>query len=150
MSSEKARTGWYYREENPPDDNAYFENMSRIVFKASLNWQFVEDRWSAFREAFHNFDIHIISDFDEEDIQYLMSNTKIIRSRARIEAVLFNAMFFQKIIDEYGSFRNYIDNLDKSDNYNFAKLELSNKFARLTEETAAIFLYSVGEDVSWS
>lgn len=40
MSSEKARTGWMYRETEPPNDDSYFENMSRIVLKAILNWQF--------------------------------------------------------------------------------------------------------------
>jgi 3-methyladenine DNA glycosylase Tag len=147
MSSEEARTGWHYRDKDPPNDNAYFENMSRIVFKASMNWQFIEDRWEAFRKAFHDFDINIVSDFDEEDIQELMTNKGIIKSRARIEATLYNAIIFQKIIEEYGSFRNFIDQLDKSENYRYAKKELCNRFERLTDETTAIFLYSIGEDI---
>ncbi len=147
MSSEEARTGWHYREKDPPNDDAYFENMSRITFKASLNWQFIEDRWSAFRKAFHNFNIGIVSDFDEEDIEELMSNTKIIRSRARIEATLYNAIIFQKIIEEHGSFRDYLDSLDKSEDYKYTKEELCRKFERLTDETSTIFLYSVGEDI---
>lgn len=147
MSNEDAKTKWYYRDKDPPDDNAYFENISRIVLKGSLNWQFIEDRWIAFRKAFANFDIDIVADYDEEDIEMLMMNKGIIRSRARIEATLFNAIIFQKIIAEYDSFRNYLDHLDKLENYRYAKEELSNKFERINEETAAIFLYSVGEDI---
>ena len=147
MSSEKAKTGWHYRNYEPPDDNAYFENMSRIVFKASMNWQFIEDRWKAFKEAFYDFDINIVSDFDEEDIEDLMNNKEIIKSRGRIEATLYNAIIFQKIVEEYGSFRNFVDQLDKSENYRYAKQEICNRFERLTDETSAIFLYSIGEDI---
>jgi len=147
MSLEEARTGWFYREQLPPNDNEYFENMTRIVFKASLNWQFIADRWVAFTKAFENFDINIVSSFDPEDIEILMSNKGIIKSRSRIEATVVNAMIFQEIRDEYGSFRNYMDNLDIIDNYRTAVKELVNRFERLTEKTAAIFLYSVGENI---
>ncbi len=147
MSSEEAKTGWHYRDRDPPDDNAYFENMSRIVFKASMNWYFIEDRWKAFQKAFYEFDIDIVSDFDEEDIEELMVNKGIIKSRSRIEATLFNAIVFQKIVEEYGSFRDFLDQLDKSENYRYAKEELCNRFERLTDETSAIFLFSIGEDI---
>lgn len=150
MTSEEAKTGWHFRDKDPPNDDAYFNNMSRIVFKGSMNWQFVEDRWSAFKEAFHNFNIELVSDFDEEDIEELMSNKGIIKSRARIEATLYNAIIFQKIIEEYGSFRNFLDQLDKSENYRYAKEELCERFERLTDSTAGIFLFSVGEDISLS
>ena len=147
MLSEDAKTKWHYRDKDPPDDHVYFENMSRIVLKGSLNWQFIEDRWLAFREAFYNFNIDLVSDFDEEDIEMLMTNTKIIRSRERIEATMYNAMMFQKIIEEFDSFENYLDNLDKSKNYRYAKEELASKFEKINEKTAAIFLYSIGENI---
>ena len=124
--------------------------MSRIILKGSLNWQFIEDRWKAFRRAFEDFNIDTVSDFDEEDLEILMSNTKIIRSRARIEAVLYNAIVFQEIIQEFGSFRNFIDNLDTTDNYIIARQELSRRFERINEDTAAIFLYSIGENIELS
>lgn len=148
MSSEDAKTYWHYRDRDPPNDDAYFENMARIILKGSLNWQFIEDRWLAFRQALYNFSIELVSDFNEEDIEMLMINNKIIRSRSRIEATLYNAMMFQKIIKEYDSFGNYLDNLNKSDNYRFAKEELTNTFERLNDKTAAIFLYSVGENIT--
>ena len=147
MSQDDAKTGWFYRDKLPPDDNAYFENMTRIVFKASLNWQFIADRWGAFTEAFYNFDIDIVSDFDPEDIEILMGNKGIIKSKPRIEATVINAMIFQEIKEEYGSFRNYLDHLDITDNYRNAIKELVGRFERLTESAAAIFLYSVGENI---
>ncbi len=147
MQKDNAKTGWFYRDQLPPNDNAYFENMSRIILKGSLNWQFIEDRWKASRKAFENFDIDIVSDFDPEDIDMLMSNKGIIKSRSRIEAIIVNAMIFQGIRKEYGSFRNYLDQLDITDNYSLAIKELVRKFEKLSESIAAIFLYSVGENI---
>ncbi len=35
---------WMYRNEMPPDDDAYFENMARVVFMAGLSWKTVDKK----------------------------------------------------------------------------------------------------------
>ncbi len=147
MSKENARTGWFFRNGEPPDDNAYFENMSRAVFQAGLSWQMIADKWPAFKEAFKNFNIEEVSNFDEEDIEKLLSDKSIIRNRAKIEAVIVNAMGFMKIKEEFESFRNFIDNLDKSENYKYVKKELGKRFSRMGPKSAMIYLYSIGENI---
>ncbi|MHA2358035.1 MAG: DNA-3-methyladenine glycosylase I [Candidatus Heimdallarchaeaceae archaeon] len=147
MPEDNARTGWFFRDEPPSDDNAYFENMSRTVFQAGLSWQMIADKWPAFKKAFKDFKIEEVSDFDEEDIERLLSNADIIRNRAKIEATIVNAIAFQKIQEEFESFRNFMDNQDKSENYKFVKKELSKRFARMGPKTAMIFLYSIGENI---
>jgi len=147
MPENNPRTGWFYRDELPPDDNAYFENMSRTVFQAGLSWQLIADKWSDFKVAFKDFKIDQVSDFNDEDIVELLSNTRIIRNRAKIEAVLVNAIVFTRIQEEYGSFRDYLDTLDKSENYRLVIRELSKKFSRMGPKSATIFLWSIGEDV---
>jgi DNA-3-methyladenine glycosylase I len=146
MNEENPRTGWFYRDELPPDDNAYFENMSRAVFQAGLSWQLIADKWPDFKVAFQDFNINKVSDFDEEDIEELLSNKRIIRNRAKIEAVLVNAIVFTKIQEDYGSFRDYLDTLDKSENYRFVIKEFKKKFSRMGPKSSAIFLWSIGED----
>ncbi|MBY9000088.1 MAG: DNA-3-methyladenine glycosylase I, partial [Candidatus Heimdallarchaeota archaeon] len=141
------RTGWFYRDELPPDDDAYFENMARTVFQAGLSWQLIADKWSDFKIAFKDFKIDSVVDLDEEDIEELLSNSRIIRNRAKIESVLVNAIAFSNVQEEYGSFRNFMDNLDKSDNYRYARKELSKKFSRMGPKSAMIFLWSIGEDI---
>ncbi len=147
MSKENARTGWFFREDEPPNDDAYFENMSRAVFQAGLSWQMIADKWLAFRKAFKDFDIEEVSNFDEEDIERLLLDKSIIRNRSKIEAVIVNAMAFMKIKEEFESFRNYIDNLDKSENYKFVKKELGKRFSRMGPKSAKIYLYSIGENI---
>jgi DNA-3-methyladenine glycosylase I len=146
MAENNPRTGWFYRDELPPDD-AYFENMSRTVFQAGLSWQLIADKWNDFKAAFKDFKIAQVRDFDDEDIEVLISNPRIIRNRAKIEAVLVNAIVFARIQEEYGSFQDYLDTLDKSENYRLVIRELSKKFSRMGPKSATIFLWSIGEDV---
>ncbi|MHA1552358.1 MAG: DNA-3-methyladenine glycosylase I [Candidatus Heimdallarchaeaceae archaeon] len=147
MTEDNPRTGWFYRDELPPDDNAYFENMARAVFQAGLSWKLIADKWNDFKVAFKNFEIDKVSNFDEEDIEELLSNARIIRNRAKIESVLVNAIAFAGIQEEYGSFRDYLDTLDKSENYRFVVKEFKKKFSRMGPKSATIFLWSIGEDV---
>ena len=147
MPEGNARTGWFYSDEMPPDDNAYYENMARCVFQAGLSWQMIADKWPEFKKAFKNFDIKTVSDFDEQDIEGLLSNKNIIRNRAKIEATIANAIAFQEVIEEFESFRNYIDNLDKSENYKFVKKDLAKRFERMGPKTSMVFLFSIGEDI---
>jgi len=147
MATENSRTGWFFRDGEPPNDNAYFENMTRCVFQAGLTWKLIADRWPNFKKAFKNFDIETVADFDEEDIEKLLSDSSILRNRAKIEATLINAIEFVKIKEEFGTFRDYMDNLDKSENYRYVKKELSKRFSRMGPKSAMVFLYSIGEDI---
>ena len=147
MTEENSRTGWFFRDGEPPNDNAYFENMTRCVFQAGLTWKLISDRWSNFTKAFKDFNIEVVADYDEEDIERLLSDSGILRNRAKIEATIVNAIVFLKIKEEFGSFRDFMDSLDKSENYKFVKKELAKRFSRMGPKSAMVFLYSIGEDI---
>lgn len=138
---------WMYRNKRPANDDAYFETMSRVIFLAGLNWRMIDRKWPNFKEAFMNFSIDKVAKFGEKDIQRLVSNTGIVRNRAKILAVINNAKQFQRTKEEYGSFERFIDSLDKSENYAFVIKELGKQFSRIGSSSARIFLYSVGEDI---
>ncbi len=147
MPGENVLTGWFFRDTEPPNDNSYYENMTRCVFQAGLSWQLISDRWPNFKEAFKNFNIEEVSKFDEDDIGRLLQDSGIIRNRAKIEAAIINAIVFSEIQEEYGSFRDFMDNLDTSENYKLVKKELSKRFERMGPKTSMIFLYSIGENI---
>ena len=138
---------WMYREKRPPSDDAYFENMTRVIFQAGLSWKMINKKWPNFKKAFKNFSIDKVSKFDDDDLARLMADKGIVRNRSKIEATLNNAKEFQKIKEEFGSFQSYLDGLDKSQNYALVIKELGKKFRRLGPSSARIFLYSVGENV---
>lgn len=139
-----------YRDKRPQNDDAYFENMSRVIFLAGLSWKMIEDKWPNFKRAFVNFAVGKVAEFGEKDIQRLISDTSIVRNRAKIIATVNNAKQFRNIKNEYGSFQQYLDSLNKSNNYASAIKELGKKFNRIGPSSARIFLYSVGEDIRHS
>lgn len=139
---------WFYKTgTHPPSDDAYFENMTRVIFQAGLSWGLIEKKWPNFQRAFENFSINKIARFGDVDVKRLMANEGIVRNRKKILATIHNAQQFQKIEKGLGSLQAYIDTLDKSDNYGLAIKEISKKFKHLGPSSARIFLYSVGEDI---
>ena len=137
---------WMYRDQRP-DDEGYFENLTRVIFQAGLNWKVIDNKWSDFKRAFRSFDIDKVAKFGSKEIERLMIDTGIVRNKAKIIATIENSKQFQKIRKEFGSFQGWLDTLDKSDNYALIVKELQKTFSRIGPSTAQIFLYSVGEDI---
>ncbi|UCH32261.1 MAG: DNA-3-methyladenine glycosylase I [Candidatus Bathyarchaeota archaeon] len=146
MSQQWSPPDWMYRK-GRPGNAGYFENMTRIIFQGGLNWRLIDKKWPNFIEAFNDFSIDSVANFKADRVEQLMNNKGIVRNRAKIAATISNAKQFQVIIQKYGSFQNYLDSLDKSNNYAFVIRELSKTFSRLGSSSARIFLYSVGESI---
>ncbi len=138
---------WWYREKRPLSDECYFENMSRVIFQAGLNWQVIDKKWSTTRKAFENFNISKVATFTASDVEILMRDQGIIRNRGKIKAIIQNAQNFVAIEKRFGSFQKYIDSLDKSNNYENVIKDLVNKFKWLGPSSASLFLYTVGEKI---
>ena len=136
-----------YRARKSASDDAYFENMTRVVFMAGLSWKTIGRKWSDFRKNFNNFSVDQVARFDEKKIQQLMNDASIVRNKAKIIATINNAKRFHSIKQNYGSFQQYLDNLDKSSNYALVIKDLGKKFSRIGPSSARIILYSVGEDI---
>ncbi len=138
---------WWYREKRPLKDEAYFENMCRVIFQAGLNWHVIDNKWPTTRQAFANFRISKVANFTGTDIERLMNDAGIVRNKSKIEATIYNAKGFQAIQQTFGSFQCYLDSLDKSNNYSGVIKDLTQKFKRLGPASASLFLYTVGEKI---
>lgn len=60
-------------------------------FQAGLSWLTILRKREAFREAFHNFDPKVVARYGATDIERLLKNEGIVRSRAKIEATIGGA-----------------------------------------------------------
>jgi len=138
---------WIYRDKRPPNDDKYFENMTRVIFQAGLGWKMIDKKWPNFKKAFANFSIDKVAKFGNADMKRLLKDEGIVRNRVKIESTIQNAKKFKKIKTQCDSFQAYLDSLDKSNNYALVIKELGKRFQRLGPSSARIFLYSVGEDV---
>ena len=90
------------------DDHYLFEMLVLESFQAGLSWITILKKREAFREAFDDFDVIKVSQYDETKILSLMSNQKIVRNQLKIRAAVNNAKIFIQIQQEFGSFSNYI------------------------------------------
>jgi DNA-3-methyladenine glycosylase I len=138
---------WWYRDKRPATDEAYFENLTRVIFQAGLNWQVIDKKWPATQKAFAEFNIAKVAAFTNRDVESLLKDTGIVRNRNNVCATIANAVQFQEVKKQHGSFQKYLDSLDKSKNYATVVNELTKRFKHLGPSSAAIFLYTVGEKI---
>jgi len=90
------------------DDRELFELLILECFQAGLSWITVLKKREAFRKAFDNFDIKKVASYNENKINELLQNEKIIRSKSKINSAILNAKIFIEIQKEFGSFSKYI------------------------------------------
>ena len=130
----------------PDNDDGYFENMSKAVFLAGLNWRVIEKKWPDIKRLFANFSIDSVAQFNDNDIDRLLKDDGMIRSAKKITAVVANAQTIQKVEQEFGSFEKYLQ-AEKAKSEDTLLKDLHKRFAFLGESTAMIFLFSVGEEL---
>ncbi len=73
---------------------ALWEMLMLEGFQAGLAWIVVLRKRDAFRRAFADFDPEQVAAFDHADIDRLLADPGIIRSRAKIEATIKGAQIF--------------------------------------------------------
>jgi len=132
--------------EVPQNDAGYFEKITQAVFQAGFSWEVVRNKWPNFQQAFANFDLDIVANFTEEDVERLLEDKGIVRNGRKIEATIKNARTCQQLIAEHGSFKEYLSSLDDPD-YNQRAKNLSKQFKFMGAMGAYFFFWSVGEEV---
>ena len=90
------------------DDNYLFEMLILESFQAGLSWECLLNKRENFKQAFDNFDVYKICNYNDEKIKKLLENKSIIRNKQKINATINNSKIFIKIKNEYGTFYNYL------------------------------------------
>ena len=91
------------------DPRALYEKLVLDGFQAGLSWITILRKRENFRKAFHGFDPHKIARYGNRDIERLLGNDGIIRSRAKIEAAIRGARLWLEIEEkEPGGFTELI------------------------------------------
>ncbi|USU10699.1 DNA-3-methyladenine glycosylase I [Sphingomonadaceae bacterium OTU29THOMA1] len=76
------------------DSRRLWESLVLEGFQAGLSWLIVLRKRDAFRDAFARFAPEVVADFAPSDVERLLRNDGIIRSRAKIEATISSARIF--------------------------------------------------------
>lgn len=90
------------------DERALFELLSLETYQAGLSWETILNKRSAFKAAFHNYEIDKVAAMTDEELEAILQNPAVIRNRSKIYATRNNAQAFLKIQKDFGTFNHYI------------------------------------------
>lgn len=90
------------------DDQRQFEHLCLESLQCGLSWLTILNKREIIRQCFDHFDVEVVAQYTESDIEHIMSTEGMLKSRKKIEAIINNAQAFRRIQDEFGSFCEYI------------------------------------------
>ncbi len=90
------------------DDNQLFERLVLEINQAGLSWLTILKKKEAFQKAFRNFEVANVAVFKKKDRDRLLADSRIIRNRLKIDAVISNANSILTLQEEYGSFHAWL------------------------------------------
>jgi DNA-3-methyladenine glycosylase I len=90
------------------DGKALWGKLVLDGFQAGLAWITILRKREAFRAAFHNFDPDIVARFDEKDVERLLNDAGIVRSRAKITAAIDGAKAYLAMQDKGEDFSEFV------------------------------------------
>lgn len=90
------------------DDGVLFEMLILEGAQAGLSWITILKRRENYRKAYDNFDPQKMAKWTEKKMQNLLKDSSIIRNKLKVSAAKQNAQAYLKIVEEYGSFKEFI------------------------------------------
>jgi len=129
---------------DPRSLDDYLDVMSKAVFQSGISWKVVEAKWPGTREAFHNFNVAEVSAFDDQEIDALTQDTRVIRNYRKLNAVVSNAQKMLVLDQEYDGFKNY---LRAHGDFDSTLNAIRKDFKFMGPTGIYYFLYIVGEPV---
>ena len=90
------------------DDRLLFEFLILEGVQAGLSWNTILQKRQNYRSAFDDFDPVAIARYGDAKVQSLLEDAGIVRNRLKIAAAIGNAKAYLAVIQELGSFDDYI------------------------------------------
>jgi DNA-3-methyladenine glycosylase I len=81
------------------DSRLLWETLMLEGFQAGLAWSVILAKRDNFRAAFAGFDPRAVATFDARDVERLLADPGIVRSRAKIEATIRGAQIYNAMAD---------------------------------------------------
>ena len=90
------------------DDRALFEFLILEGAQAGLSWETILRKREDYRASFDRFDPRAVARYDQDKIDDLLANPRIVRNRLKVSAAIRNAHAFLAVQKEFGSFDTYL------------------------------------------
>ena len=128
----------------PSNDDGYFEELTKSIFRAGFSWPVIRQKWENFRIGFDQFNVTKVAGYSCGEITRLFNDASIVRNRRKIVNTVDNAQTFLELSQGYGSFGEYLRSLDHLTYHDRVK-ELSSLFRGMGRTSAFVFLHCVNE-----
>jgi 3-methyladenine DNA glycosylase Tag len=129
----------------PRDLSGYLDAMARVMFQTGISWRVVDAKWPGIQDAFRGFDPARAARLSTRDIDRLMGDTRVIRNRKKLEAIVSNARRMLELDAEYKGFKKYLDSF--GDDFEATKKEIHKQFAFMGDTGTWYFMWMVGRKV---
>jgi DNA-3-methyladenine glycosylase I len=90
------------------DGRALWEKLMLDGFQAGLSWITILRKREAFRAAFADFDPAAVAAFSQRDVERLLGDAAIVRSRAKIEACIGGARAYLAMQEKGEDFSDFV------------------------------------------
>lgn len=77
------------------DEQRAFEYLTMEIFQSGLSWQTIIKKRESLKEDFSDYQVERVAAFSADDVARLMNDSRIIRNRRKIEAMIHNAQIIQ-------------------------------------------------------
>lgn len=126
-------------------DEDYYRILVNVIFYSGFRAATVTSKLDVIHAHFSSY--KIVAEYGEKETSAILADGKMIRNRRKVKACVENARLFCSIIQDFGSFQNYIDTFkgrESFENLILLKEELENKFLGLGKITTYHFLTDIG------
>jgi DNA-3-methyladenine glycosylase I len=121
----------------------YLDVMGQCMFQSGISWRVVESKWPGTREALEGFNPRHVAALNDDDLDRLAQDTRLIRSRRKLAALVDNARRMLELEEKHGSFPAY---LRSHGGFEATLQDIRRQFKYMGEAGTFHFLWVVGEE----
>jgi len=118
--------------------------ISRAIFQAGLSWQLIDSKWDAYLRLFDGFDPATVAAYGEADVERILADGGVVRTRKKIVATIANARALLDVLQAHGSFAAYVRSFGA---YAGVERDMRARFKFLGALSAYYVLFRAGESV---
>lgn len=126
-------------------DDRFLSAFTQTIFQSGFVWSVVRNKWPGFEAAFFGFEPEKMVLLNDQHIEKLCQDSRIVRARQKIVTVPVNGQMILELAREHGSFAAFIAQWP-SDDITGLWLCLKQHGARLGGNIAAYSLRKLGVD----
>lgn len=90
------------------DEVLWFEFLTLEGAQAGLSWTTILNKREGYRQLYEGFDPVKVAAFDQQKVETMLQDARIVRNRLKVESSIKNAQLFLEVQREFGSFDAYI------------------------------------------